>query len=1830
MSYGLFRQTIITLMALLILGGQSTVSVAQQSERQVIVSQDSDYFGEDYDILKDVTLDQCKVGCADDLQCKAFTYNVSAGWCFLKNGVGELRSVKGAISGRVVVRAADAPSERETRSAELEFLGKPRADAAQAYAAKIAQSPRAGGTIGEWIDSGSQKRTANDLAGAVNAFRQAVRIENTNFQAWAFLADALARSKSNNWQQNRNLRSDAIAAAHNAYLNAVTSEDRAHALSVIGLTLSAREEWKPAIKSYRASLELREVAGIRNAYDSMVGAHGFRLLEHRIDSDAAAPQICLVLSDDIALDDLAPEDFVKVRPSTNLALEAQKREICIDGVRHGGRYAVTLREGLSATDGEKTIKSVDLDIYVRDRKSAVRFPGTAYILPGHDDATLPVITVNTRQIEAELYRVGDRALASTIGDGKFLSQLNSYESEQIVERTGEKVWTGSVDVRRILNEEVVTAIPVKEMAAELKPGAYVLVAKSLGATNSWEAKATQWFVVTDLGLSSFAGSDGFHVLARSLTSADPLSGLDLRLVAVNNEILGTAKTDANGFARFDPGLVRGTEGMAPALLVAESADGDYAFLELKSAGLDLTDRGVEGRKAPGPVDVFVTTERGIYRPAETVYTTALVRDATAKAIADLPLTLIIHRPDGKESERRLIAAQAAGGSVSQIALTRDAMRGSWRVGLYTDPKGDAIAETTFLVEDFLPERLDFDLTAQATAFDPENPLTIDLSARFLYGAPASGLQVYGRTTVSAVRTQADHPGFVFGLADEEATPVTDGISGEQTDDNGAVVLDVSLPASPSATQPLTATIYAQVEDTSGRPVERSLTLPVSSTRDRLALKPLFEGEAGENSSVQFDAIAIDKDGARISGEDVAWTLSKVEVDYQWYRQDGRWKYEPIYRKRRVASGSVDIGAGEAAKIDVDVSWGGYELMLEPGPTSPSETAPVSHRFEAGWYVEQKSLDSPEALKVALDKQNYRIGDSAKIQITPPFAGKAQIMVIDNRVIETLQVDVAKEGTTVTLPVTEKWGAGAYVTAIVYRPMDLGNKRMPARAVGLAWAGVDPGERKLSVAIDAGQVVRPRQTTTVRLTVDNAQPGDQAYVTLAAVDAGILNLTGFETPDPDDYYFGQRQLGIGIKDFYNRLIDRMQGSRGKVRSGGDASVMRFEGPPPPDTLMAFHSGVQTVGADGTVVVEVPLPDFNGTVRLMAMAWSANGVGHGVRDIVVRDPVVLTASLPRFLAPGDKSRVLIDIADVEEIGGQAGLSVTASGDAVEVLPGTNERTVALGEGGRKTVLVPIDANEVGDSELRLALTLADGTSLIKTVPITVRDNEPPVAYTTDLRLAAGQILTLSPDLVAGLRPGTGDVTLSASGAGRLDLAGIVRSLDRYPYGCSEQLTSRALPLLYLDDVVLAAGLTGEKSVSERVQEAIISVIANQSSSGGFGLWSPGSTDLWLDAYITDFLSRARERGYTLPKAAFRLALSNLQNRLAYVSDFEFGGQGVAYALYILARHGRAAIGDIRYYSGARLSNFATPLAKAQLGAALALYGDGTRAEEVFKVAVGDLKRDLGNFGWRGDYGSRLRDNAAIVTLAAEAGVKAVNASLLVDDLDNSWRQSKAHSTQEEAWSLLAAHALTSERQKPDLSLNGVRNDGPLYRRLELSELSDGVTLRNNGTEPIDVAVTALGAPLLPEPAGGNFASISRKYFALDGQEVDMTAIGQGERFVAVLTIVFNDKENGLIIVNDPLPAGFEIDNPNLLQSGDVKNLDWLKLTPQTQHKEFRADRFIASIDRSNDSSTRIELAYVVRAVSPGRFTHPAAIVEDMYRMDRRARTASGSVEIVGPLR
>jgi uncharacterized protein YfaS (alpha-2-macroglobulin family) len=437
---------------------------------------------------------------------------------------------------------------------------------------------------------------------------------------------------------------------------------------------------------------------------------------------------------------------------------------------------------------------------------------------------------------------------------------------------------------------------------------------------------------------------------------------------------------------------------------------------------------------------------------------------------------------------------------------------------------------------------------------------------------------------------------------------------------------------------------------------------------------------------------------------------------------------------------------------------------------------------------------------------------------------------------------------------------------------------------------------------------------------------------------------------------------------------------------------------------------------------------------------------------------------------------------------------------------------------------------------------------------------------------------------------------------------------------------LPLLYVSDLANEAHVALDATTDQRIRDTVDALLTRQGENGSFGLWAAGGDDVWLDSYVTDFLTRARERKFAVPDAAFKLALDRLRNAAADLTDpGKDDGNDLAYALYVLARNGAAPIGDLRYLADAKLDMLKTPIAKAQVAAALAMVGDHARAERVFSAALGAIgTQPQPDLGGREDYGSTLRDAAAVVTLAAEGGASGATVQTAVQRVEAARATLRPTSTQEDAWLLLAASAMAKDAGKVSLDVNGKAITQPLYRTIQAGDLKEPLRVTNNGDD-VKAVVTVTGAPVTPEPAAENGFKIERQNFTLDGDPIDTAQVKQNTRIVVVLKITEAQPQFGRVILADYLPAGFEIDNPHLVSSGDTGTLPWFTDAADPVSTEFRDDRFTAAFERKSDDPAVFSVAYVVRAVAPGKYVRPQASVEDMYRPDRFGRTDSATVEV-----
>ena len=1844
-------------------------------ERRVVMQADTDLPGGDLQPVFETSQEACVQLCLADAACAALTYNARARACFPKSSAGSPAPFAGALSG--VVSAVDAAAEGRA-AARLADVGRWLSDDDRRAARDQAQAlgtlyPGTGEAVDLLRQSAADASLAGDQTGRVRWLGTATAATD-GADDWLALAAAM-RDAAYAADNDRETLASALNAATNAWLR--DPGDGTAALK-LWAELSERLDRGP---DGLAALRQAAQAGrggdpeLATLIEGFQERHGFRVSDSRVDSDAADPRACVVFSD--ALADAADYRPFVALPDPAMAVEAQGSELCVTGLTRGQALRLTLRPGLPSQDGEVLARAVDLSLYVRDRNPQARFGGRAYLLPAAGDQGLTLRTVNADGVDLTLYRMSDRNLVRALADQIFATPLDDWKAGTFTSDMGQEVWRGHADVAPApgggahpVNAEVATRLDLRQAAGPLSPGIYALTAAVPGQSPDRSPPATQWFMISDLGLASYAGSDGMTVVVRGLSDAGPRAGVTVQLLSRGNAVLGTARTDDQGIARFDAGLVRGTGSAEPAVVTAlvqgggdagTGAPTDMAFMSLLDPEFDLSDRGVEGAPPAPPIDVFVATDRGAYRAGEVAHATVMTRDERAQAIDGLPLTAVVIRPDGVEHARLMPAPAGAGGYVLDVPIPDTAPRGVWRIDFRVEESGPALASKDVLVEDFRPERIAFDLALPDAPLPAGQPVEADIAARWLFGAPAAGLPVEGELRLTPARALPGFDGFQFGRHDDDASPEIVAMPSGTTDAEGRFTARIDLPpALAQATQPFDARLTLTVREGAGRPVERADQRLVVPARGALGIRPGFDAVVAEGADAAFQVVALNPDLTLRAGP-AEWVLNRVETDYQWYAVGGDWSYEPVTRRTRAANGTLDLTTAGPAALSVPVDWGGYELVVTGADGVASSVA-----FEAGWGAAGAGSDTPDRLQVTLDKPAYRSGDTARATLDAAADGVAVVSVLSNRVIDLRVVPVTAGRNTVDLPVTEEWGASAYVAVSAIRPLAPGTAEAPGagggpdgttisahapiRALGIAPAPVDPADRAIRATLTAPAEVDPRGEVQVALAVEGAAPGQTVQATIWAVDQGILNLTGYAPPSATGHYFGQRRLGVALRDVYGRLILPGGAADGAIRSGGDAGSMQTQAPPPTEKLMAWFSGPVTLDESGRATVSVPLPDFNGELRVMALAWTDRAVGQTDTTILVRDPVVMTVTAPAFLSPGDRAQAQVSLTHVSGPAGEVGLAVediaaadsaagdpaagpTPAGDGVAIATTLADR-VALAERQAATLPLALAAPDAeGLARLRVSARLPDGRTVTKDLSIPVQRQDAAVSRRMKVTVAPGTEQTVDLSPLGAFRPGTGRITLTSGAFARLDVPGALARLAAYPYGCSEQLSSRILPQLYaatlMPEGVPAPAPAGDPAATLPVDKAIAQILTRQTSDGSFGLWSAEGGDRWLNAYVTDVLSRARAAGQAVPDAAFAAALRSLQNGLNAAAEPQFAepmeNAATAYAAYVLAREHAAVISDLRYYVDTGAEGFATPLAAAQLGAALAAYGDQARADVMFRRA-GALSQQAADPQdlFRADYGTLLRDRAGVVALAAEAGSRAIDLDALAVDIaaqvDAAAQAGAPLSTQEAGWIVLAAQALS---QGPDaaggLTLSGAPLTGAVHDVGDAGALPP-VVLGNTGSAPVEVTLGTTAVPVDPPAAGGTAFAISRRYHDEAGALVDPALVPLGTRLVAVIEVQPLAQADGRLLISDPLPAGFEIDNPNLLSQGEVEGLDWLGDTSDTDMAEFRQDRFAAGVTLYGTDPIR--LAYRLRAVTPGSFAHPAATVEDMYRPERRAWTDSGT--------
>lgn len=1580
----------------------------------------------------------------------------------------------------------------------------------------------------------------------------------------------------------------------------------------------------------------------------------FAFAQLTLDTTDEAPRACFVFTQALNVSgSVNYTDFIKFSPEAKVAAEATGNTVCFDGLDFNKDYTATVREGLPNGNGETLPREDKVAVSFGDKPAYVGFAGNGVILPRMEADGIGIETVNVSKLDIEVRRVGDRALAyknivegDTVAEDRYGYVYGAEDGEDV----GVLVWEGELEIAEKPNATVTTVFPLgaalgkarRESTSGLKPGAYFISLKdaSDGAPDYRQARSWRWVMFTDLALTTYAGGDGLDVIVRSLATARPVQGVNVKLIAQNNDILSEQISDGDGRVRFPAPVTRGDGPLRPRMIMAFGQKEDFAAIDLDRSPLDLSDRDVAGRMSGSSVDSYVYFDRGIYRPGETAHISGMIRDAQGVAVSGRAATLVIRRPNYTEAASIRLDELKIGGFSHAYDVPLSAPRGVWTAVLKVDGTKDT-ATSTFSVEDFVPQRIAVNLkTDENTVIGEGERVPVEVETRFLYGAPGSGLRVEGEARLRVDPNPfKDYNDYTFGDARTYFSEQRLNLGDTMSDGEGNATLTLAVDRGiKSSGRPLRADIVVGVAEPGGRVVQESARVPVRVDKRYIGIRRAENVKTGRNEPVQFEIVTLDTQGAQIAVEDLEWKIFEEDYRFEWYRQNGEWRWRRDYRDVLVATDTMATEDEEPAQLARSLDYGSYRLEVR----DPETGILTTYRFYAGWASYASGAQSPDQAVLTGPAKPVKAGSRIKVTLAAPYAGEAMIAVATDRIHEIKRIKLDDKPQEVTITTDASWGGGVYVLATVVTPRDAVSQPVPRRAMGVAYIPFDMEARTLDLSYKIDEMVRPRQQITLPVQVKGAGNGEEIMMTVAAVDEGILRLTKFQSPKPEDWYYGKKALGVRLYDDYGRLLNPNLAAAtpfGGDQLGGEGLTVV------PTKSVALFSGLVTVNGNGTAEVPIEVPDFNGELRLMTVAWSSNKLGSVDQALTVRDPVPAELALPRFLGPQDEATTTLLIDNVDGKTGVYKVNITGDGP-VNIDENANFNLAA---GQRQDQIFELEAGEIGIADITLSVEGPDDFAVSRSYPIQVRAPYFPVTDVSTETQNPGQTYSAGAALVRGYLPGSTEVQVSYSPLKGIDAPSLLASLWRYPYGCTEQLTSTSYPLLFANQLGSFAGEDTDRALRPRVQEAINKILARQAPDGSFGLWRAGDNYAtgWIGAYVTDFLYRAKQQGYYVPQEAMDNAykalgqitstdrwisvgyITRVQRGSIYADRQEFlRRRAAAYAFYVLARAGRADLSDVRYFHDSFLEEVPNPLARAHVGTALALMGDRSRATNAFKKA----EEVLGYNNSENYYQSPLRDTAAMVALAAE-----VDNTQLVDrlttELDKYQKQDTYLNTQEKSFLLLAAAAMLETAGDVQIAVNGAVPDGqgktPTFQ-LSRTQLEEGVRLTNEGSGPVFRSVSVYGTPAeAPAPTAKGF-TLRKEIRTLDGRSADLANVRQNDRFVVVLSGQPEDFQLHPAVVVDMLPPGFEIEA--VVNADDARRgglYSWLGSLSYPKVAEKRDDRFVAAIDlRRNNrdaNSGTFKLAYVVRAITPGNYVLPGAVIEDMYRPGEYARTAVGRLSI-----
>jgi len=1503
-----------------------------------------------------------------------------------------------------------------------------------------------------------------------------------------------------------------------------------------------------------------------------------------------------------------PEQFARfatVEPKAAFKVEKAGKDLRLVGDFEAGKhYTLKLAKGLVSEHGVRTLKDSEHVLAFGDRENLVRLaqPGEILQLDGPSEFTLE--TVNRKEVTLKIHRVYPNNLVHFVRSGRSRSEIDELGCP-LMER--------ELLIPEQKNVLVRTPLKLTELLQSKLHGPYLITIQD--KENYW-SRESRFVLATDLGVTVKRSGDELLVWVASLGHASSVQGAHASVWTSTNQKIAEADTDASGIARItlDPKRKDSTP-----FLVQVASGEDLSYLKLGEDEWNLSRFDPSGLLTlTKGYRAYLYSDRGVYRPGETAHLAGILRDTARQVPPSFPMLLTMERSDGSQVRSFHLMSGVDGRVETDWKIPEDTRTGVYQAKLSIPGEKTSLGSYAFQVEDFVPDRLKVDVGVPKGLLKLGDPLPVKVAAHQLYGAPAAGRRVVTRVTLAGrLLTLPKLPEYTFGDTERAFKNFSLPESESTTGGEGEASLSVKMPEGLRPPAVLEANVQCTVHELGGRATTRAASVLVSPYPAYLGIRRLGEETVRPGGTVELECISVDASGATVPVPSVVFRAVRYDWIWNLRRESGSLRYDYSREEHEVQRETLSLAQGKATCRFTPSEYGEYRIFVEVPDGGMRTSIPVST-----WGGENaQASGAREYLEVRMDKEHYAAGDVARAHIRGPFDGTALVCLEREKVHDCKVVQILKGEADVEFVVKPEYLPNVYCTATLIRPVVPEKTVRPQRAYGAVALQMDTRSRQLEVQVDSVPETLPEREVTVSVTVKRGGvPAPGAAFTLAAVDEGICQVTRFKTPDPFACFYGKEKLQVDSADLYAKVIaEEPAGDAGGHAAIATAPVRAKRFRP----VALWKSGLMT-DENGKATVTLRIPKYLGELRFMAVASSGDGFGSAQTALRVAQPAILEVTAPRFAAWGDEFEVIASVMNRTGKKGTAGLGVTAEGGLEISGPANQSKELAQNEEGVFTFR--LKAKE-GISEGTLVFQGALGSEgFSETVHLPLRPSAGKAFETGTGTLEAGKPQKLK--IPAHWMAGTGTLEITLSRKPNLRFVSGLEYLLHYPYGCVEQTTSTAMPLLYAGNL-----LPPETKVAPYVDAALQRLCLMQTPSGGLSMWPGGDSPWdWGTVYAANFMVEAKKAGYEVPPGLLEGVTKYLKAKVKATSDGSVDREVRAYAAFVLASNGEMTPAAV----SALASSYekANPTERACLAAALAAVGKGGDARKLLsEVAPGKVERETGY-----NLHSQVRDDALLLSAFLEAAPDAPEVQKLVAGLEASSLDGRWDSTQENAFALMALGKYAGKFSQPGAEdVKGVIREGKETLRpfnslaeafliLQRHENAD-LEIQTEGTGKLFYRWTSEGIPKdqnLPDVDQG--IQVRRRLLDEKGNPLAANKIRQGDLVWVELSIQ-GDHPYRNIALTDLLPAGMEAENPRLAntaksEAAAKEEEKQGKLDPE--YADFRDDRveFFVNLPDTNAHKVR----YALRAVTAGKFHLAPSQAVCMYHPLLQSRSGGTVIEVV----